>query len=564
MSALQRLFDADNEYMPHGHCYLWYPEILWLHVISDTLIALAYFSIPIALCYFSFKRSDIPFRRIFGLFAAFIILCGLTHSFGIWTIWNPDYGPQGLLKAMTAIVSVITAIALWRMMPLALKLPSPRDLQRANEELQKTNQRIEQEVAERTADLEAAKAKLEANEHELRIACDKARRANQAKTDFLAHMSHEIRTPLSSVITIADLLPRSGTFNAKQQELIEAMQAGAHSLFDLINDILDISKIEAGEFELNPQPYEWDALMNETIRVIAIRAQEKGIALRCNTTALTGKWLHGDRLRLRQVLLNLLGNAVKFTEEGEVALVAHIDQSDAEQPQLVIDVSDTGIGIPAAQHESIFNRFHQSAISASNNFAGTGLGLAISRHLIGLMGGTILLQSAEGRGSVFTIRIPLCEVTPPVDIKADHMQPDSLTTDKGERRILLVEDYPGNIIVATTLLEELGYSYDIAYNGKEALALQGEDKYFTVLMDVNMPEMDGLEATTEWRKREEANGWPHTHIIGLTAHALAGDDLRCLDAGMDSYLPKPLTLEILQSVLSAAPMPVRKHRKPVE
>jgi signal transduction histidine kinase/CheY-like chemotaxis protein len=554
MSALQHFFDADNEYMPHGHCYLWYPEILWLHVIADATIALSYFSIPIALCYFAIKRNDIPFRRVFGLFATFIILCGITHLAGMWVIWNPDYGPQGIIKAITAIVSFFTAIAVWRMLPKALTLPSPNDLIYANEELHKTNLRIEQQVTERTSALQTAKGQLEDNEKALREAYEEARRANQAKSDFLAHMSHEIRTPLSSVITIADLLPRSGNFNAKQQELLDTMRAGAHSLYDLISDILDISKIEAGEFELVNRPFEWDVLIDDTARVIAIRAEEKGITLRTNAGTLTGKWLMGDRARLRQILTNLLGNAVKFTHEGEVALVADVELDTQNHPQLVITISDTGIGIPPEQHEAIFDKFRQSDISVSGNYTGTGLGLAICHHLVGMMDGNISLQSEVGKGSAFTVRIPLHEVSPPEESSGRPIQHDDTAGKTHMRKILLVEDYPGNIIVATTLLDELGYTYDIANTGKQALELQEQDAiYHAVLMDVNMPEMDGLEATREWRKREEIRGEPRTFIIGLTAHAMAGDDIQCLDAGMDCYLAKPLTLEILQSVLEKVP-----------
>lgn len=542
MSAFRHLFDSEGEFMPHGHCYLWYPEILWLHIISDALIALSYLSIPLALLVYARKRRDMPFRRLFCLFAAFITLCGFTHLFGLWTIWNPDYGPQGLLKLLTGLVSFFTAVMVWRMLPSALTLPSPADLLKMNEELQHANQRIEQQVAERTAALEAAKQQLEQNERELRTAYDEAKRANQAKSEFLAHMSHEIRTPLSSVTTLADVLPRTGTFTAKQQELLDTMRVGAHSLLDLINDILDISKIEASEFQLYEQPFEWDALIDDTARVIAVRAQEKGIQLRTNAGALTGKWLMGDHARLRQVLLNLLGNAVKFTQEGEVALNVR-----CEGDTLLLAVSDTGPGIAPEHQQTIFEKFRQSDASVASKFGGTGLGLAIAHHLVELMGGDIRLKSAPGEGATFTVRIPLREVEAPAEAE---MRKTAVTSSKERRKLLLVEDYPGNIVVATTLLDELGHCYDIARTGREALELQAQDAvYSAVLMDVNMPELDGLEATRQWRLNEEKRGEPRTPIIGLTAHALAGDEAQCLEAGMDAYLPKPLTLESLQAAL---------------
>lgn len=258
MNSIQRFFDSDDIFMPHGHCYLWYPEILWLNVLGDAIIAFSYFSIPVALAYFAHKRKDIPFNHLFILFGCFILLCGMTHLFGIWTIWHPDYGEQGLLKAATAFVSLLTAIMIWRLMPALMRLPSPTVLQEANEKLHATNQLIEAEVLERTAALAEANQKLEASEKELRAASETASRANEAKSHFLAHMSHEIRTPLSVVTTIADVLPRTGKFTAKQQELIETLQVGSEALLALINNILDISKIEAGEFELEELPFEWD------------------------------------------------------------------------------------------------------------------------------------------------------------------------------------------------------------------------------------------------------------------------------------------------------------------
>lgn len=547
MDFLGHLLDPAGEFMPHGHCYYWYPEILWLHVSADALIALSYFSIPVALAYFAHKRRDMPFRGLFLLFSAFILLCGITHLFGIWTIWNPHYGPQGLLKAATGLASFLTAFVIWRLMPKILRLPSPTNLQRINDELQSTNQAIEQKVAMRTAALESAKKKLEENEKELRTATDMANKANQAKSIFLAHMSHEIRTPLSVVTTIADLLPRTGTFNAKQEELIDTLHASAHSLMGLINDVLDISKIEAGEFELDEQPFEWDALIDDTARVISVRANEKDITLRTNTGALTGKWLMGDAKRLRQVVLNLLGNAVKFTDKGEVSL--SVTTEEQQQETLVLKVS--GIGIAPESQEHIFDKFRQSDSSIAGRYGGTGLGLAITRHLVEQMGGTIAVESTLGEGSVFTVRLPLrlVEADAPA-ATAPAVEKQNQAAEHEARKVLLVEDYPANILVASTLLDELGYRYDVAKNGREALDLQAQDaSYYAVLMDVNMPELNGLDATRLWREQEEARGEPRTPIIGLTAHALAGDDTRCLNAGMDSYLPKPLTLENLQAAL---------------
>lgn len=549
MDSVQRFFDSDNIFMPHGHCYLWYPEILWLNIGADLLIALSYFSIPLALFYFAHKRQDMPFRGIFLLFSFFITLCGLTHLFGIWTIWHPDYGEQGLLKAATGIVSFATAMTVWRLMPVLMKLPSPTVLQDANNKLLAANEEIETQVKERTAALQSAKTLLEENEVELRKAYDAAKSANQAKSQYLAHMSHEIRTPLSAVTTIANLLPRTGKFNAKQEELIDTLRIGANSLLDLINNILDISKIEAGEFTLENAPYEWDALIDDTARVVSVRASEKNIELRTNTGALTGQWLMGDRARLRQVLTNLLGNAIKFTEEGTVSLSADVE---ADGSVVAIRVSDTGIGIPEDKLETVFEQYKQSGNSIASQYGGTGLGLAITRHLVEMMGGSITAESTLGEGSTFHVRLPLIKSDAPAEDTPAAQSPATKKKKAASRKILLVEDYPANVLVATTLLDELGHTYDIARTGKEALELQAQDAiYYAVLMDVNMPEMNGLEATKAWRKKEEERGEPRTPIIGLTAHAMTGDDQFCIDAGMDGYLPKPLTIDSLQSTLDS-------------
>ncbi|MCH2547676.1 MAG: ATP-binding protein [Alphaproteobacteria bacterium] len=524
-------------------------EELWLHIFSDAIIAACYLAVAAALYVLKRKRPDNPLNPIFMAFMAFLMLCGFIHVLEIYSVWLGSFQFHNIVKIMAAMLSLVATFVIWRRLPTAFNVPSAAALLNANEELQKTNLRIEQQVAERTAALEATTAELEEKEKQMRLAYDEARRANAAKSEFLAHMSHEIRTPLSSVTTIADILPRTGNFNAKQTELIETLQVGAHSLLDLINDILDISKIEAGEFELYERPYEWDSLIADTARVISVRAEEKNLTLRTNTGAISGTWLMGDRARLKQVLLNLLSNSLKFTDEGEISLTANVNNRHGNAPQLIIAISDTGIGIPETQKELIFEKFRQSDCSVSGNHGGTGLGLAITRHLVGLMGGTITLQSTVGKGSTFTITMPLREVDA-TEANAVTINTTNYDTSKDTRKILLVEDYPGNIIVATSLLDELGYSYDIARNGREALELQEQDViYYAVLMDINMPEINGLEATRKWRESEERRGEPRVPIIGLTAHALTGDDAQCFDAGMDDYAAKPLTLETLQDVL---------------
>jgi len=271
-------FDSAN-FMPHGHCFLWYPDILWLHVVSDAIIALSYFSIPVALIVFTHKRHDIPFRYVFALFGAFIVLCGTTHLLSIWVLWRPDYGPEGLVKAVTALVSAATAFLVWRILPNALLLPSPTDLQIINANLQQTNARVEQEVLKRTEELQAVNDQLLENEKSLQQALTQAEAASRAKTDFLANMSHEIRTPMNALVGLTHILGEDKTLTSRQRECIITMDVSAMALMDLLNDLLDIAKIETGHIELYKKPFNLRSIIDEAITIMKVRAKEKGLEL---------------------------------------------------------------------------------------------------------------------------------------------------------------------------------------------------------------------------------------------------------------------------------------------
>ena len=529
--------------MPHGHCFLWYPTVLWLHVISDAFTALAYYSLPVALFYFARKRPDMPFRHVLILFGLFISLCGTTHLMDIWVLWHPDYGVEGLIKAATAIVSMLTAIIVWRAMPQIITAPSPQQLERMNAQLKNTYLEIEAQVALRTAELAEANARLQ----ELTIAAEKA---NQAKSEFLANMSHEIRTPMNAVVGLTGILGMT-KLDEKQKKYVETLQLSAESLLSLINNLLDISKIESDVLKLDCTTFDFERTLHEVLTILAVKAKDKGIALRLDfDDTLKGDFI-GDESKLRQVLMNLVSNAIKFTEQGTVSVDATRTRVGS-QHQTVLTVRDTGIGIPADKQQSIFGKFSQADTSITRRYGGTGLGLAITKKLVELMGGTITLTSIPGNGSVFTVTLPYLADIPQEGEEAQALEHAAHTVHNSQRalRVLLVEDHGPNVLVACAMLEQLGHEVDVAGDGQQALDRVERHDYDLVLMDMQMPVLDGYSATRELRRREQQEEKPRLPIIAVTAHAMTQDRDTCFAAGVDEYLTKPITLELLQAKIA--------------
>jgi len=381
-------------------------------------------------------------------------------------------------------------------------------------------------------------------EYEARLeeAKNVAEKANAAKTEFLAHMSHEIRTPLTSISGIAEILTnQKKDFPAKQQQLINVLSYSTTNLKELINDILDFSKIESGQMELEIKAFNLAAMFQEVISIMAVRAQEKGLKFVFDYKDVEGVTFIGDKIRLRQILMNLIGNAMKFTHEGSVNVTARSVDVDG-QPSLEIAVADTGIGIDPKNYDLIFERFRQADPSVSRKYGGTGLGLPISKNLAHAMGGSLKLESEAEKGSVFTVTVPLRdsivpEASPAIAKAVVHQLK---VGREGRSHILLVEDYEGNIAVLSYILESLDCDFDVARTGLQGVNLWKDKSPDLILMDVQMPEMDGLTATRQIRKIEEEQGLPRTPIIGMTAHAFVEDKDKCTAAGMDSYLPKPI------------------------
>ncbi|AFZ18018.1 hybrid sensor histidine kinase/response regulator [Allocoleopsis franciscana] len=636
LEVLKNLFTS-RAFIPHGHCYLWKPELVWLHVMGDALIAIAYYSIPIALVYFVRKRVDLPYPQIFLLFGAFIISCGTTHVMEIWTLWHPTYWLSGLIKAITAVISLYTAMELVPLVNQALALPSPAQLEAANRELEReigerkrTEARLELqstiarnmaegvclvraadsaivyanpkfenmfgygsgelngrpvEVLNYASDEQSAKqvaseimhqlnqygeATYEVHnvkkdgtpfwcrshtsrfehpeygtvyvavhediteskqaEQTLHKAKEAAEAANRAKSEFLANMSHEFRTPLNGILGYAYILKQEKVLTSKQQNGLNTIQQCGEHLLTLINDILNLSKIEARKMEIYLNDFHFPLFLNNLAEIFRIRAEQKNISFRYTPLSLLPSLVRGDEQKLRQILINLLGNAVKFTETGGVVFKVGYHEG-----KIRFQVEDTGIGIASEKLTEIFLPFHQVE-NSRHLVEGTGLGLTISKKLAKLMGSTLEVKSQLGSGSVFWLDLDLPEVLESTEIA--KRQERSIVGFKGEKRkILVVDDKRENRLVLVNLLEPLGFEIVEATDGRDCLNKALEFKPDAILMDLVMPVVDGFEATRQLRKSTELK---NIVIIATSASVFNYSQDKSREAGCDDFIPKPV------------------------
>ncbi len=425
------------------------------------------------------------------------------------------------------------------------------------------NHTLEERVAAQTENLRKANASLQrevqariAREGELVEAYEEAQAGTRAKDKFISSVSHELRTPLSGILGMADELLES-ELTAEQRESLTVLSYSAANLLAIINDMLDLAKAAANKLELHPRDFAPAELLGSVHAAVRNQVATKRLSFEIRQPDTLPPMLHGDPVRLYQILLNLVGNAVKFTDSGGVIVEVHVPRCTATECALRITISDTGIGITPEYQQQIFEDFTQVHADTSARYGGTGLGLSITRQLVELHRGELTLESVPDQGTVFTVNLtlpvgtsvspPVAESPPPPSVPTAPPFPSDPAADPAaepaaildpDLHVLLVEDHPVNQIVATAFLKRHGLRYDLAENGADAVRMAEATPYDLILMDIHLPMMDGLEATR--RIRASASPHPHdTRIIALTASALQEEAQACLDAGMDAFIAKP-------------------------
>lgn len=529
---------AKDGFIPHGHCYLWKPSLVWLHVTSDTLIGIAYVAISTSLAYFVYKaRQNIPFHWMFLAFGAFIIACGMTHFLAVWTLWNPTYWLSGDVKLITAIASVTTAISLPPLIPRALNL---LDSAQVSEE--------------RRLNLERANDELQALYRQLK-------QLDELKSQFFANVSHELRTPLALILGPTQKLLADGQLLEEQHRDLLVIERNSRMLLKQVNDLLDISKLEAGKMELAAASLDLVSLIRQVAANFDALALEREINFTVRTPESLGTQL--DPQKIERVVLNLLSNAFKFTPPGgQIDCSLSLEEGEGTHNPVTIAIQDSGPGVPLERRETIFERFSQIEGGSTRRFGGTGLGLAIVKEFVELHQGSITVSDASLGGAMFTVQLPI-EVSPDLPKTAsessiwDDLAESAIAELKLEvqttPRILLPNDPRPLVLVVEDnpemnqfVCEILGRDYQIAaaFNGEQGLEQALTLHPDLILSDVMMPEIDGDRLVSLLRSNPD---FADVSIIMLTAKD--DDDLRVqlLREGVQDYLMKPFSVEELRA-----------------
>lgn len=565
---LGRLFDTSG-FPARWHCGTgWTPALGWLHIGADLSIWGAYLTIPCVLLFFVTRRKDVPFHKIFYLFGIFILTCGITHLIDAAMFSWPAYRLLGVSKAITAAASWLTVVAMIPIVPRALELPG----------VMRLNERLTKEIEERTrAQIQLAEhaEALERANRRLADLTSEAETANRAKSDFLAQMSHEIRTPMTAILGYSDELLREvqpGEEPARLDALRTIRENGEH-LLDIVNDVLDLSRIEAGRLEVNRQSVELPRVLAEVESLIGVLARRKGLALQVGFEGRIPERIDTDAVRLKQVLVNLVSNAVKYTDRGLVKLMVRLVPIESEneelRPLLEFEVADTGIGMTSDEIDRLFIPYGR--LDRRDDPRGsTGLGLTISRRLVELLGGTIQVNSTPGAGTTVCVTIdpgnldgiPRRSLDPSTGSTLVP-SPDATTEDAVELpeglRVLLAEDTVSNQRLIGRILGQVGVRLDVVNDGAEAVnAVERSEAegngYHVILMDMLMPNLGGLDAAAQLR----AIGC-RVPIVALTANVMDGDRERYLRSGCDGYLGKPIDRVQLLETLSRFGPPRSNH-----
>ena len=595
--VLSSAYMPHNSYMPHGYCYLWQTPLVYLHVMSDTLIASAYFSIPILLVYFLWKQPKFAFGEVAILFSLFIIACGIGHVLDVWTLWHPNYWVAGIEKSMTALISCYTAVSMVSKLPYFLSLKTPEELELINEQLrleisdrervemalERANQDLEARVEERTNQLLSINKILEnfvleqaellsitqEQAAELEEAKKVADQANRAKSEFLANMSHELRTPLNSILGFSQLLQREPNLLDHQQQYLRSIGKSGDYLLGVINAVLEMSKIESGKSDLNCTPFSLRSLLISLQEVMEVQAYNKGLSFSLDYDISLPNYIEADENKLRQVLINLVNNAIKFTPRGQVVLrvkcVSQVGGNlgistpneegiESSSRSLFFEIKDTGVGISQEELDLLFEAFQQTQAGLQSG-QGTGLGLAISKRFVQLMGGTIAVESQVNQGSRFFFSIPVKLVqNTPIDVMLGLDLPNiRLSPNQPTYRILIAEDHPSSRLVLSELLKQWGFEVKEASNGLEAVQITYDWCPHLIWMDMRMPQMDGYEATKTIREYDWNSDALADHscpvIIALTADVFEDERQRIIDFGCSDVVCKPFKeIELIQKL----------------